>query len=353
MLENAGRQSEASSDGAVSGLFQMARGEVGAALLVSAVTKLKVFEHLRHGPIGFERMRRHLGIEERPLIVLLLTLQAMGTLRIRNDWLIRLTGISKSYLLPSSRLYLGEYLKLLASSACVREVTQRLRSNQPRTWRNLGPVFSYRDGFPSPMEVPTEARRLTVALSGLALALAPIVARRVELRSNKVVLDVGGGTGFYALALLKRNPQMRAIILDRPEVLKVTSRFVRKHGLQGRVELCPADMFTHRLPSTIDTILLSNVLHDWDVPACERLLRRCSESLPKAGKLIIHDEFIQSASQIKLSTALHSAHLFLSTKGRLYMVREVTNWLRSTGLRPAKKLIPTDFGYSVLTATKH
>ena len=32
-----------------------------------------------------------------------------------------------------------------------------------------------------------------------------------------------GAVNPYALALLKRNPQMRAIILDRPEVLKVTS----------------------------------------------------------------------------------------------------------------------------------
>src|SRR5262249_30530494 len=144
----------------------------------------------------------------------------------------------------------------------------------------------YREGLESAMENEEAARRLTMALAGRARNVAPVLAERVDLSGVRVLLDVGGGTGIYAYAFLRKYPQLRAIVWDRPEVLKVASELAAAHGVAERVECWPGDMFTDAVPEA-EVMLLSNVLHDWDVPECKALLRRCAERLPHGGRVLI------------------------------------------------------------------
>ena len=58
-------------------------------------------------------------------------------------------------------------------------------------------------------------------------------------------------------------------MFDRPEVLKVAAEMAAEYGVADRVELVPGDMFVDPLPTGVDLVLLSNILHDWDVPECE------------------------------------------------------------------------------------
>ena len=130
------------------------------------------------------------------------------------------------------------------------------------------------------MEKESAARRLTLALAGRARNVAPVVAERVDLGKAKILLDIAGGTGLYAYAFLRRYPQLRAIVWDRPEVLKIARELAVAHGVAERVELRPGDMFADPVPEA-DVMLLSNVLHDWDVPECKTLLCRCSRETPE------------------------------------------------------------------------
>jgi trans-aconitate methyltransferase len=47
-----------------------------------------------------------------------------------------------------------------------------------------------------------------------------------DLSRARVVVDVGGGFGHLAIALLERYPHLRASVLDRPEVVEVAERHV-------------------------------------------------------------------------------------------------------------------------------
>ena len=99
--------------------------------------------------------------------------------------------------------------------------------------------------------------------------------------------SVGGGTGIYSIAWLQRYPNLTAIVWDRPEVLKVAHEMAEAHGVADRLECRPGDMFRDPVPNGADVILLSNILHDWDVPECRTLVRRCAEALPPGGRLLI------------------------------------------------------------------
>jgi hypothetical protein len=107
-----------------------------------------------------------------------------------------------------------------------------------------------------------------------------------------------------------------------------------------RLECRPGDMFRDPVPGGPDVVLLSNVLHDWDVPECRSLVRRCAAALPPGGRLLIHDAFLNDTLDGPLPVALYSAALFTLTEGRAYSAAEYRAWLSEAGLA-AGTVIPT------------
>jgi hypothetical protein len=110
-------------------------------------------------------------------------------------------------------------------------------------------------------------------------------------------------------------------------------------------------MFRDPLPGQADVILLSNILHDWDVPECQALIRRGAGALAPGGRLLIHDVFLNDALDGPLPLALYSAALFTLTEGRAYSAAEYRSWLTAAGLTP-QALIPTLIHCAVLPALR-
>ena len=109
-------------------------------------------------------------------------------------------------------------------------------------------------------------------------------------------------------------------------------------------------MFRDELPRG-EAVLLSNILHDWDVPECERLVAKLAAALPPGGRLLIHDVLLNEAMDGPLPTALYSAALFLQTEGRAYGVGEYRRMLSAAGLTPQPP-VPTLVHCSVLAGVK-
>ncbi|MHC5542815.1 methyltransferase, partial [Singulisphaera rosea] len=105
------------------------------------------------------------------------------------------------------------------------------------------------------------------------------------------------------------------------------------------------------MPEGVDVVLLSNVLHDWDVPECRSIIARIAAALPPGGRLLIHDVFLNDALDGPLPIALYSAALFRLTEGRAYSAGEYRAWLQEAGLVPGE-VIPTLVHCGVLAGTK-
>lgn len=182
------------------------------------------------------------------------------------------------------------------------------------------------------MEREASARSLTLALAGRAKNVAPLLARVAPLADRTHLLDVGGGTGIYAIACLQAHPHLRASVWDRPEVLKVAREMADEHGVGDRLELVPGDMFADPVPGGPDAILLSNILHDWDVPECRTLVGRLARTLRSGGVLMVHDVYLDDDLGGPLPIALYSAALFTLTEGRAYSAAEYRAWMEEAGL---------------------
>jgi SAM-dependent methyltransferase len=296
-----------------------------------------------------EEFRQALQLQERPMNVLLTALRAMGLLTVEGQCVL-LTDLARAHLVPDAPHDVSGYIGLAADSPGVLELAQRLQANQPAQGE-AGAAFMYREGMESAMDKEASARALTLGLAGRAKNVAPVLAQVVDLREARLLLDVAGGSGLYSIAFLQRFPNLQAVVWDRPEVLKVAEEFGHEYGVSDRLELLPGDMFADPVPTDADVTLLSNVLHDWDVPECRTLLGKCVKSLAPGGRLLIHDAYLNDALDGPLPVALYSVALFSLTQGRAYSAAEYRQWLGELGME-AGPVVPTLIHCGVLSAVR-
>lgn len=332
-------------------LFELYRGQYATSLLVAAVAEFNLFGHLAAGPLDFTRLRALTVLAERPLQVLLTALRAMGTVERLSDGSHCLTPLAAEHLVPGGEYFVGDYFSLARDSIEVRELAKRMRINRPKGADDAGAGFIYREGLKSAMEEAAAARHFTLALAGRAKNVAPVLANVVPLRGVGRLVDMGGGTGLYSIALLRANPSLRAVVWDRPEVLRIAAEFADASGVADRLELQAGDFFSDPFPAGAEVVLLSNILHDWDVPEARHLVRRAAEGLRPGGRLFVHDVFLDDDLGGPLPAALYSANLFAVTEGRLYSGAEVRAWMVDAGLKPGA-LRPTLIHAQVLEGVK-
>jgi predicted O-methyltransferase YrrM len=313
-------------------IFTLYRGNFATELLTAAVCHFDVFGRLARSPRTRNELAGDLGLAERPTVVLTTALRAMGLLT-ESDGRLSLTALAHEHLLPGGPFDLGDYIGLAAQNPGVVEMVERLRTNRPATMAGGGTAYIYREGIVSSMDAADSARHFTLALAGRAKNIAPLLAQAADLSAATTLVDIGGGSGIYAIALLQRYPKLRALLLDRAEVVKVAEEMGREYGVADRLECRAGDMFREPLPAA-DAVLLSNILHDWDVAECRQVIALCATSLRPGGQVLIHDAYLNDALDGPLPLALYSAALFSLTEGRLYSAAEYGEWLREAGLAP-------------------
>ncbi|KAI4325139.1 hypothetical protein MLD38_030562 [Melastoma candidum] len=88
------------------------------------------------------------------------------------------------------------------------------------------------------------------------------------------LVDVGGGTGAMACAIVNRFPRINCTVLDLPHVVT---------GLSGGMNpwFVPGDMFEEIPPA--DGILHKSILHDWEDEESVKKLKRCKEAMAKSS----------------------------------------------------------------------
>jgi predicted O-methyltransferase YrrM len=342
-------------------IFEAYRGMFGSQLLTAAIAHFQIFEQFDSGPLTFEALGQKVGLQPRGTSVLMTALRAYGLLSPAHggtatnghEGSFIPSPTAREHLSRSSYFDVSNYIGLAAQDPGVLAMVERLRTNRPAGLKKdeAGAAFIFRKDMESAMEKESAARHFTLSLSGRAKNVAPHLAANVPLSDAQHLIDIGGGSGIYSIAFLQKYPHLRATVLDRPEVLKVAAEFAQAYGVLDRLHLQPHDMWSDPFPSG-DVYLLSNILHDWDIPQCEQLLRRCTDVMPQNSRLLIHDVFLNDSLDGPLPIALYSTSLFMVTEGRAYSAAEYRAMLQSAGLHAAPEIIPTLIHCGVMTARK-
>lgn len=191
---------------------------------------------------------------------------------------------------------------------------------------------------------PDQAAVFDAAMGDLARELHAATVDAYDLSEARQLVDIGGGRGHLVAALLRRHRDLRAIVFDRPDVVRNAAKVLADAGVADRARVLAGDFFT-AVPTGGDVYLMSMILHDWDDDQAIPILENTRRSMGRRSELLVVDAIVPEGDtphdgklRDLIMLALHPgrerteaefAALFERAGLRLRETREVT---ASTGL---------------------
>lgn len=181
---------------------------------------------------------------------------------------------------------------------------------------------------------------------------APQVVGTLDLRGVTRLLDVGGGSGAYAVAFARAVPGLSATVFDLPAVLPITARYVAEAGLVDRVALVAGDYDRDSLGSDFDLVLLSAIVHSGSPQGNQALVAKCAAALAPGGRLVIQDFIVDPDRTTPPFAALFALNMLVGTDGGdTYTEAELRGWMTAGGLDDLTRH-DTPFGTSLIVGRK-
>ena len=295
-------------------------------LITAALVHFDFFTWLAGNPSSLEQICAHFDFKTRPADTMLTLFAANGFVAANAEGVFHCTELAKEHLVKTSVWNLSPYFASLHDRPIARDYVQVLRTGKPAGWSGDKAAFDWHKA----MEQDDFARSFTAAMDCRGLYLAQALAKKLDLTGRSKILDIGGGSGIYACSIVAHHPHMRGVVVDQAPVDRICRTLIEERGCADKVEVVAANMFDS-LPAGCDAHLFSNVLHDWDVPEAQALLKRSHEALPTGGLLIIHDAFINATKTGPLHVAEYSALLTHSTQGKCYSTGEYAALVEEAG----------------------
>jgi SAM-dependent methyltransferase len=191
------------------------------------------------------------------------------------------------------------------------------------------------------------------AMHVIGLQKAEEIADSIDLKSFTRVLDVGGASGTYIMAFLKRAPHMTATLFDLPEVVEMARNRLTESGFIDRVQLVPGDYNTDELPKGHDLVLLSAIIHSNDREGNSRLYSKIYAALAPGGTILIRDYFLDSTRTIPRNVAIFAVNMLAATTGGTsYTFEEVREDLTKAGFKDVRMIREGDHMGQLVAAVR-
>jgi 3-hydroxy-5-methyl-1-naphthoate 3-O-methyltransferase len=303
---------------------------------LAAAVDLGLFTALRGGrTITVAEVTEEFGLAERPTDMLLAACASLGLLEKDGDG-YRNSELAETFLVAGQPDYFGGLVAYCDARTypAWHRIGEALRSDRPLTWDPDKHRSLFETADPQILDLFWEAMHSTSMFTARALSDA------CDLSGHKRLLDVGGGSGAYAIVLCQRYPHLSATVYDLPHVCDTASRNAAQAGLGDRITAVPGDFLTaSALPGEHDVILLSMILHDWAEPTNRELLAKCYAALPSGGTLIVSELILNTERTGPPAAALMGLNMVVETEGgRNYSESEYAAWLRDTGFTDVRRV---------------
>jgi 2-polyprenyl-3-methyl-5-hydroxy-6-metoxy-1,4-benzoquinol methylase len=171
-------------------------------------------------------------------------------------------------------------------------------------------------------------------MAPLTTVSAAFIAELTGAKEGKAckVLDIAAGHGMFGITIAKQNPKAQITAVDWAPVLAVAKENAAAAGVADRVSFRPGSAFEADLGAGYDIVLLTNIFHHFDIPTCEKLMRRVHAALKPDGKAITL-EFVPNGDRITppMAAAFSLIMLAETDAGDAYTFSQYEKMFRNAG----------------------
>ena len=267
--------------------------------VVFTAVRLKLFTILSNQPNSLEKIASICDAKPERLKLLLDACIGLKLVEDQNG-LYANAHFSEVYLVDGKRQYMGDLILL--------------QQNEFNKWFHLHDVISNNkpNRMPSaddPYQTFIRAMH-NIGMSGEAAALSDAV----DLSGCRQMVDGGGGSGIYSVALCRKYPQLHSVLLDCKETLNITRDVIADDAETDRITLKEADITRDEFGENVDAVLLSDVLYDEAL--APRILKNGYRCLRSGGILVIRGYYADPVHSRPLFGALFALNQMVHDPGR-------------------------------------
>ncbi|MDP4267161.1 MAG: methyltransferase [Bacteroidota bacterium] len=303
--------------------------------------ELNIFTVLKDGPKTSSEVAETIKTDKRATDRLMNAVCAIGFLE-KNNGKFSNTETTKKYFVKDSSEYMTGLMHTL---------------NLWNSWSNLTGSI-YKGGTIN--QLPSDNKDIREkwlesfigAMHYRALIHVPEVISKIDLNGVRRVLDVGGGSGAFAMGFTKANENIKATVFDLPEVTSITKEYIQKDNLTDKVNIVNGDYNSDHLPKEYDIVFLSSIVHSNSYEGNMRLIKKCADSLNPGGQIIIQDIVMNEDRTTPENGALFALNMLVNTeKGDTYTEKEMLEWFENANIRFEKR-VESFMGNSLLIGRK-
>lgn len=295
--------------------------------------EIGIFDYMARG--GFyttDELVKVAEVQSSALERLLLGAVAIGLVEKKTEK-YALSEHLRPFLLRSSPEYYGETFSHFREDSIhvFQYLKDALRENQPQ-WKQ---VFGDQQDYSPFPELYKDTKRIENFLSsmwGMGYAPARELVEKYSLEKYSNLVDIGGGSGSFAIAVLENYSKLNAVVFDLPSVQQFLEKKRDEHKLTERLTFMAGDFFKDEL-TRADVYALGYILSDWNREDGTTLLKKIYNLLPAGGAVLILEKLFNEDKNGPLETAMMNLTMLLETWGQHYSGSEYITWLQEIGFQ--------------------
>lgn len=254
-----------------------------ASKALFAALHVDVFGALAGGPKTIKGLAAATKVPPTRMETLVTALVSIGLL-VREGDKVKNGPASEQYLVRDGANYFGDYLRF--------QIDRQMYPFMEHLDRVLigdsdGVEFA---NYADWMADKGQAEMFSRSQHSGSLGPGAVLAKRLALSESATsMLDVGGGSGAFSIMFCKRYPNLRATVLDFPNVIEVGKSFVAEEKMGDRVDFVAADGTTADWPTHQDVVLMSYLFSGVPEEAIPDLCTEAFRVLKPGGLVAVHD----------------------------------------------------------------
>ena len=279
--------------------------------------ELGLFEHLAEGPMTLDHLAQRMGVPRRRLRITTDAMVALGFVERQNDR-YQNSPVAATFLSGRTSPDLRSFLRFwnrISYPAWLR-LEESIRTGQAA----FEPLDEERGKIYS--------EGVEAITSGTAMALASTY----DFRRHRRVLDLGGGTGSFLLAILRQHPTVEATLFELPQVAMLARQRLTATPVAERVHIVEGDFFKDPIPTGHDVVIVANVVHLYSPEHNLTWLQHLRAHVSTGVRLLLVDFWTDTTHTQPLFAALMAGEFLATTgEGDVYSEEEVRAWLLQSG----------------------